>query len=443
MEQKQFTELMDAGVPPGKETLSMLQDFVSRFPYCQTGHLLLAKCLHDQHSIHFDQQLKTAAVHVADRKILYAFIHREEKRTEENILAFTDEPVFPFRQPVTTEEKNIPAPVDTANENVFKETSLPENVFSDSFTAPEIKETISAEIKTEDITEERSEQEELFREWSADPETSGHDAEEKPVMTEDPHEIIRKRLSEILGNNPEAGVKKEVISEPEIPVEVPDEPIAISAPENTEEEKSAEEIKPRREEEEIIAEQAEKVLDVIDRIGLEHAMEETILHSIEKLPFISPGKEETVSVSQAEPLPGETHTFIEWLKIKSQQRYGTIEEIHADETTPEEQPEEVMEDAESDPDPVSKQELIDQFIATEPRIVPSKAEFYSPVNQAKKSIAEHDDIISETLARIYFNQGNLLKARSGFEKLSLLHPEKSSYFATLIQEIDNLLNKQE
>ena len=84
--------------------------------------------------------------------------------------------------------------------------------------------------------------------------------------------------------------------------------------------------------------------------------------------------------------------------------------------------------------------MIDKFIAAEPKIIPSKAEFYSPFEQAKKSVTENDDIISETLAKIYFHQGNLLKARSSYEKLSLLHPEKRSYFAALILEIDKILN---
>jgi len=134
---------------------------------------------------------------------------------------------------------------------------------------------------------------------------------------------------------------------------------------------------------------------------------------------------------------------MDWLKLKSGPGYGHLEEVHADDY-----PAEITVDEAPAPDEkpaasVSKSTLIDQFIATEPRIVPSKTEFYSPVNQAKKSITEHEDLVSETLAKIYFDQGNLLKARSGYERLSLLHPEKSSYFAALIQEIDNLLNKQE
>ena len=84
--------------------------------------------------------------------------------------------------------------------------------------------------------------------------------------------------------------------------------------------------------------------------------------------------------------------------------------------------------------------LIDKFIATEPRIVPSKTEFYSPAKQAQKSLIEHEDLVSETLAKIYSLQGAHLKARSAYQKLMLLHPENKAYFAALIEEIDNSYN---
>ncbi|GAB5539502.1 MAG: tetratricopeptide repeat protein [Salibacteraceae bacterium] len=81
--------------------------------------------------------------------------------------------------------------------------------------------------------------------------------------------------------------------------------------------------------------------------------------------------------------------------------------------------------------------IIDHFLEKEDEIVPKRAEFFSPARAAKASLEDNTEIVSETLARVYAAQGSFDKAISTYEKLSLLHPEKSSYFAALIQKLNN------
>ena len=85
---------------------------------------------------------------------------------------------------------------------------------------------------------------------------------------------------------------------------------------------------------------------------------------------------------------------------------------------------------------LSNEALIDRFIREEPRIeAPHKAEFFDPVDYAKHGLEDKQDIVSETLARVHLKQGYPDRAIKIYERLSLLYPEKSSFFAAQIEKI--------
>ena len=89
--------------------------------------------------------------------------------------------------------------------------------------------------------------------------------------------------------------------------------------------------------------------------------------------------------------------------------------------------------------------LIDKFLSSNAGIITSKgkndnAGQFAENEIIKKSTEENDEIITETLAMLYYNQKKYDKALEAFLKLSLKYPEKSVYFAARIDEIEKLKN---
>lgn len=81
-------------------------------------------------------------------------------------------------------------------------------------------------------------------------------------------------------------------------------------------------------------------------------------------------------------------------------------------------------------------QIIDKIIESDPgRIKFGATKFFTPASDAKQSLLENEHLVTETLAKIYALQGNISKAIRAYEILSLKFPQKSVYFATLIEKL--------
>ncbi|MEO5788320.1 MAG: tetratricopeptide repeat protein [Gelidibacter sp.] len=151
---------------------------------------------------------------------------------------------------------------------------------------------------------------------------------------------------------------------------------------------------------------------------------------------IEPSPEEQLKIGK--PLDfdkNETRSFTEWLKITSFKpiQRAAEETIETEETVSSIQ--ELKPKAEA---PLEKKfDLIDKFISSNPKISPVK-ETTPSFNLAQTKLVQNDNLMTETLARIYLEQKNYDKAIQSYRILILKYPEKSSFFADQIKAVKQL-----
>ena len=79
MNSQQFSEFLNDPGSTNARSLSILEDIVKRYPYCQSGHLLYTYNLFREEDPQYPAQLKKAAAYAGDRKILKALIWSGKK----------------------------------------------------------------------------------------------------------------------------------------------------------------------------------------------------------------------------------------------------------------------------------------------------------------------------------------------------------------------------
>ena len=88
----------------------------------------------------------------------------------------------------------------------------------------------------------------------------------------------------------------------------------------------------------------------------------------------------------------------------------------------------------------AKEDVLERFIHEEPHIKPPSSDKLDNENKAKASAEDSDELVTETLARIYTDQMLFHKAIATYKKLILRFPEKSTYFAGQIENLEKRIN---
>jgi len=122
----------------------------------------------------------------------------------------------------------------------------------------------------------------------------------------------------------------------------------------------------------------------------------------------------------------EKHSFQEWLQLA---RIEPILREKENTTSTKTEP--------LDEEKKKKAELIDKFIESNPKISPAKHSTAS-TTFAESNKTDTSYLMTETLARVYLEQKKYQKAIQAYEILILKYPEKSSFFADRISDIEIL-----
>ncbi len=405
MRKEEFISYLETPGKLNRESLPEVNELLTDFPYFQTAHLLYLKNLYNLRHIRFDTQLKASALYIGNRKKLFILLHdkqfaptdptedhRKEKKT--------------FGTEILVKEKEIPAISGNKKENRSGEAkkSVKEQ--------PVIPRGVVQENKQEPASENVHSKEEL-------------------------QEEIRHRLQEI--KKPGTSYKKEQQTE----TGYSEENITVGKhAENSSNVSGAHET-------DDLFTLEEGVTGITDKRSPEESMEEmaglseTANKTEDLLNF---DVKKTTTEQENKPSSGQTGVRPSGIEEKKNLNKGRVpSELGFGEWI-----DYLRQGNEKDysRDTASKtgkaeDELIDRFIQSQPRIIPRKNIQEQDNIIAEKKIQEEDSgFFSETLAKIYLNQGYYTKAIQTYEKLSLKFPEKSSYFAFQIEKIKQILLDQ-
>ncbi len=551
MNRNEFNRFIKGTDIPGQGDLEGLRELTGLFPWFHSAHMLLLRGLKENSDIRFDNQLKTSALSVADREVLYHYLFFPSEagtpgsaqgaagtvmpvaEITEVPSSVNDDVTLPER---LSDEEKMPDAVPADDGGISageREGNITTGVSSDAGVTVEeaasgagetaedagiqpdeieLKEVVEASV--EGISQETTVEAQEIPSTGIPGEVTGETFEEtleeipseapgeSPVET--PEEIPAVEHEEMPGEIPEeipAGALEEPSEEatgeihPEIqeampaggseeaPVEIQEESTAGTTDEISGErqpaaardsqELSAADTSLRTKED--LIEEIEARLRELEQAGsLAGASQpETVLPPAESTPLHDSDRQAgsgSIQEPDVEPEPDAVFArerepeFVTSRENEYEQEPGPDTDLLYDMEAESESEIQYEPEAEtmtgSGPDPggllellpdepadeeeqvsqLTPTDLIDRFIRVNPTIERMTPGEYHPARDlSEESSREEGTFITETLAKIYVNQGYYTKAINIYEKLSLQFPEKSTYFASRIEKIRDLI----
>jgi len=404
MNREEFITYLKNPLRLDKKSLPEFNEVLEEFPFFQTGHLLYLKNLYNLDHIRYGTQLKKSAAFINNREVLYRLISLSPGKTETQSsteIRSTPEKIekadnkMDLKPPVESRQKEITPFIEKEE----KKTKRPKK---------EKEKVVTEKLKPKETDEGPRSREELARE-------------------------IRERLAEIQGHK----------SEPDKPTPPLGSPVSkLAKPSHTEpgdiiqlDDSQPVESGPvtGSDSDKILIDQKSKgktdLLDLdypgkeTDKPKSNKQIPKTGEPSVSKISGSAGPEKKNLNNKETARKWGHVHSFTSWLKLLEPSENTLI----------------VPESDTNSGKQLYQQNLIDRFIENSPRILPDTSEFKINEDISKDSIVEKEELFSETLAEIYVNQGYYSRAIFIYKKLSLKFPEKSSYFARQIQNVEQRL----
>lgn len=421
MYQEEFNKIVSNPAQLLEMDMVDVRSMSERYPYCQIAHIFYAKKLHDINNLQFENQLKKASIAVYDRNVLYEFIEKtnlqkpipagfeEEMEKPEAIVSNYGQKDHEEKGPEM--EEVLIQPVEENIESV--ELEVMENQLQEEIL------TLSENVENEQVTEEIytvTEQFESVINQEQELSESEISEQESELIMQEFIQSIPELISETQ-DIPEMNIEEEAKSE-EI-AEVYEES-AIEALDEAAEQIEKPEIDPFKID-------MEAMLTLEDEEGVEEELifdlpPYDIEFELGPLP-----EEQKINITIQRPVFEENieeeevfaDSFVGWLN-----RLGGDSKVNLVQRKDSNRPIKLYskKQAQEEITPFQKQpeRVVNELIAGE---------------LAKKSIQADEHLITETYARILVMQGKYQKAVEMYSKLSLLKPQKSDYFAALIDQL--------
>ena len=398
----------------------VLEKELNAHPYFTAVRLLRLKALQESQSLSFDAELKRTAVHIYDRQQLFEWVSMPVARSDRS-----------FEEAV--QEETADAGAGSETQEVLESVQASEEIEEESATEQieqEAKEEFSAETKpAEEEKEDKADiaQEHTSSDQQEHPVAQGEEAvEESTSIEETPEEAEEQAVAASVDNTLSSETEA---ARQELPEDIVDPAAAarkrvedlLAAHKKRKEQKDddppSEAKSERQKAEETIVPQVEaKAEDQPGRPSSEEskAVEEEAIQP----EHTKPASEDSGQAKNDKQADTGSSSFSDWLSSLPSEQKRT-----------ERKKEQI--------------ELVDQFLKETPRFQPKKGGTAEQTpNIASESVQDRSEFMTETLAKLYIEQGHMEKAIEAYDILRLRFPEKSSFFAGRIRALKQQLKKE-